>query len=168
MSELRSFLGIINYYKFLSKLSTTLTLLYHLLKKGVRWHWKSQHAKAFAKAKRALQGDTLLVHYDRTHPLVLAHDASPYSLRAALSHIMNGEQECPVAYASGTLTATEKNDSQLERKALGVVFAVQKFHNYMYGRHFIIESDHCLLSYIIYNSKSRRNSSKLWYTVRYI
>ena len=155
MSELRSFLGIINYYKFLSKLSTKLTLLYHLLKKGVRWHWKSQHAKAFAKAKRALQGDTLLVHYDSTCPLVLACDASLYGLRAALSHIMNGEQECPVAYASGTLTVTEKNDSQLERKALGVVFTVQKFHNYMYGRHFITESDHRLLSYIIYNSKSR-------------
>ena len=149
MSELRSFLGIVNYYKFLSNLSTKLTLLYHLLKKGVRWHQKSQRAKAFAKAKRALQGDTLLVHYDSTCPLVLACDASLYSLRAALSHIMNGEKECPVAYASGTLAAAEKNDTQLEREALGVEFTVQKFHNYMYGRCFIIELDHRLLSYIL-------------------
>ena len=70
VAELRSFLGIINYYsKFLANLSAKLTLLCQSLKKGVRWQWKEQHAKAFANAKSALQDDTLLVHYDSAHPL---------------------------------------------------------------------------------------------------
>ena len=46
------------------------------------------HATAFNKAKGSLQDDSLLIHYDTAHPLVLACDASPYELGAVLSHIM--------------------------------------------------------------------------------
>ena len=155
VTELRSFLGIINYYsKFLPNLSVTLSPLYHLLKKGVKWQWNEQHTTAFAKAKSALQDDSLLVHYDSTRPLVVACDALPYGLGAVLTHIMDDGQERPVAYASRTLTSAEKNYSQLEKEALGVVFAVQKFHKYLYGRHFVIESDHRPLSFIFSNSKA--------------
>ena len=94
-----------------------------------------------------------MVHYDNARPLVLACDASPYGLGAVLSHIIKDGQECPVAYALCTLTPAEKNYSQLEKEALGVVFSVQKFHKYLYGRHFIIESDHRPLSFILRNSK---------------
>ena len=71
-----------------------------------------------------------MVHYDNARPLVLACDASPYGLGAVLLHIIEDGQECPVAYALCTLTPAEKNYSQLEleKEALGVVFAVQKFH----------------------------------------
>ena len=65
---------------------------------------------------------------------------------------MDDGQECPVAYASRTLTPAEKN-YKLEKEALGVVFAVKKFHNYLFGRHFIIESDHRPLSYLFNSSK---------------
>ena len=155
VSELRSFLGIINYYgKFLPNLSTKLRPLYQLLKRGTRWHWDKSRAEAFEAAKNALQDDTLLVHYDGNRQLVLACDASPYGLGTVLSHIMDDGQERPIAYASRTLTAAEKNYSQLEKEALGVVFAVQKFHNYLYGREFIIESDHRPLSFIFSSSKA--------------
>ena len=102
----------------------------------------------------ALQDDTLLVHYDRNRQLVLACDASPYGLGAVLSHIMDDGRERPIAYASRTLTSAEKNYSQLEKEALGVVFGVQKFHNYLYGREFIIESDHLPLSFIFSGQKA--------------
>ena len=68
-----------------------------------------------------------MVHYDSTRQLVLACDAFQYGLGAVLSHIMDDGQEHPVAYASRTLTPAEKNYSQLEKEALGVVFAVKKF-----------------------------------------
>ena len=81
VTELRSFLGIINYYsKFLPNLSAKLAPLYQLLRKGIKWQWNKQHATAFTTAKSALQDDTLLVHYDSTRPLVLACDASSYGL----------------------------------------------------------------------------------------
>ena len=155
VSELRSFLGIINYYaKFLPNLSTKLAPLYGLLQKQFKWTWGQQQVKAFQTAKNALQDDSLLVHYDGSKQLVLACDVSQYGLGGVLSHIMEDGQERPTAYTSRTLTAAEKNYSQLEKEALAVVFAVGKFHNYLYGRQFMIESDHQPLSYIFSNSKA--------------
>ena len=54
--------------------------------------------------------------------------------------------ENPIAYASRTLTKAEKNYSQLEKEGLAVVFGVKKFHVYLWGRPFLIESDHKPLS----------------------
>ena len=67
---------------------------------------------------------------------------------------MDDGQERPIAYASRTLTAAEKNYSQLEKETLGVVFGVEKFHNYLYRREFIIESDHRLLAFIFNGQKA--------------
>ena len=68
-------------------------------------------------AKNALQNDTLLVHYNSNHQLVLACDASPYGLGAVLSHIMDDGQEQPITYTSCTLTAVVKNYSQLKKES---------------------------------------------------
>ena len=67
---------------------------------------------------------------------------------------MDDGQERLIAYASHTLTSAEKNYTRLEKEALGVVFGVQKFHNYLYGREFIIESDHQPLSFIFSGQKA--------------
>ena len=114
VSELRAFLGIINYYgKFLSNLSAQLSPLHELLQKKSKWKWTSTHTKSFETAKDALQANSLLVHYDDSKPLVLACDASPCGLGAVLSHIMLDGVERPVAYASRTSTTAEKNYSPL-------------------------------------------------------
>jgi len=81
LAELRSFLGIINYYsRFLPNLSTHLALLYVLLKRESHWCWKSTWDEAFQAARQALQADSLLVHYDPSKPLLLACDTSPKGL----------------------------------------------------------------------------------------
>ena len=116
--------------------------LHELLQKKSKWKWTSTHTKSLETAKDALQANSLLVHYDDSKPLVLACDASPCGLGAVLSHIMPDGVERPVAYASRTLTTAEKNYSQLEKEGLAVVYGVKKFHNYLCGRHFLIESDH--------------------------
>ena len=149
IAQLRSFLGLIKYYsKFLPNLSATLTPLYELLNKGQKWQWNSEQEVAFQEAKDALQADSLLVHYDPTKPLILACDASDYSIGAVLSHLLDEDQERPLAYISRTLSAAEKHYSQLEKEALAIVFAVKFFHRYLLGRHFVIESDHQPLKYL--------------------
>ena len=81
LTELLSFLGIVNYYaKFLPNLATTLTPLYRLLHKNTRWVWTDQQERAFQQAKEALQTDSVLAHYDSTKPLLLACDASEYGI----------------------------------------------------------------------------------------
>ena len=155
VTQLHSFLGLINYYsKFLPNLSTKLRPLYNLLLKNKRWTWTEQHDIAFKLAKETLQADSVLAHYDSTKPLLLACDASEYGVGAVLSHILDTGEEKPIAYASRTLNSTERHYSQLEREGLAIVFGVKKFHNYLYGRHFTIESDHQPLSHLFSETKS--------------
>ncbi|CAB3983486.1 Hypothetical predicted protein [Paramuricea clavata] len=116
VSELRSFLGMVQYYhSFLPNLATTLAPLHKLLKKDVQWKSTSECQKAYDVCKQSLTSDTLLVHYDLNRKLRLSCDASSYGLDAVLSHVMDDGQERPIAYASRTLSQTEKNYAQIER-----------------------------------------------------
>ena len=60
----------------------------------------------------------------------------------------------PVAYASRTLSATERNYGHLDKEALAVVFAVKKFHQFLYGRHFKIYTDHKPLLGLLHPEKA--------------
>ena len=93
------------------------------------------------------------MHYDQAKPLVIACEASQYGIGAVLSHNIEDKQERPVAYVSRTLSPAEKRYSELEKEDLAIVFAVKKFHKYVYGRHFEIESDHCPLSFLFSENK---------------
>jgi len=95
-------------------------------------------------AKHALQANSLLVHYDSSKQLLLACDASTKGL---------GEER-PIAYASRTLTPAEQGYSQLEKEGLAIAFGVKKFHSYIYGRQFYIDSDHQPLSFLFNQSKA--------------
>ena len=143
ITELRSFLGIVNYYaKFLPNLSTVLAPLHKLLNKNSTWHWNKACAKAFLSIKKMLKSSKVLVHYDPNQEIVMACDASPYGVGAVLSHVLPDGNEHPICFASRTLTAAEKNYSQLDKEGLAVIFGVKKFHQYLYGRPFKIYTDH--------------------------
>ena len=106
VSELKAFLGLINYYgKFLKDLSTTLAPLYQLLQKQTQWKWKAEQEEAFEQAKNLLKSPQLLVHYDSQKELILTCDASPVGLGAVLSHKMEDGTERPMGYASRSLNA---------------------------------------------------------------
>ena len=145
-TELRSYLGLINYYgKFMPNLSSVLAPLNDLLKKGAKWTWKKKQEEAFKRTKVMLESVGILVHYNPALKLIVKGDASPYGLGAVLTQVMEDGSQQPILFASCTLTAAEKNYSQLDREVLAVVFAVKKFHLYSCGRHFRLETDHKLL-----------------------
>ena len=81
VSELRSFLGLVNYYgKFLPDVANTLSPLYALLQKKKKWSWGANEEEAFQEVKKLLQSSRVLVHFDPSLPLILSCDASPYGL----------------------------------------------------------------------------------------
>ena len=85
VSELKSYLGMINYYqKFLPNLSSVLAPLHKLLNGKSTWHWGKEQQLAFEQSKSFLKSSKLLIHYDDKKELTLACDASQYGLGAVL------------------------------------------------------------------------------------
>ena len=143
VTELKAYLGLLNYYgRFLPSLSTVLAPLHQLLARDVKWKWTEQQETAFQKSKQLLLTSEVLVHYDPAKPLVLSCDASRYGVGVVLSHRMSDGQERPIGFASRTLSKAEQNYSQLDKEGLAIVYGVKKFHKYIYGRHITILTDH--------------------------
>ena len=155
VTELKSYLGLLNYYgKFLPNLSTTLAPLYTLLRSSTKWRWAADEKTAFQASKVLLTSSRVLVHFDPSKPLILACDASPYGVGAVLSHRFPDGTEKPIGYASRTLSAPERKYAQIEREGLACVFGVKKFHQYLYGHHFTLATDHKPLLGLFKESRS--------------
>ena len=80
---------------------------------------------------------TTLAYYDRTQPLTIQTDTSEYGLGATL--LQNNR---PIAFASKTLTDVETRYANIECECLSVVFGLEKFHTYIYGRNITVYNDH--------------------------
>ena len=117
MAELRSFLGLVNYYgKFLANLATTAVPLYNLVKRMLTGH-RASPKRQHSRGKDLLQSSDLLLHLDSEESLILACDALPYGLGAVLSHWMQDGSKRPIAFPPHTPTSAERKYSQLDKEA---------------------------------------------------
>lgn len=144
VSEVRSFVGMVNFYgKFIPHLSDVLEPLHSLLriKKG-KFIWDSNCQNSFVKIKKFLSSDLCLVHYDPSLQVKLVTDASAVGISGVLLQIFPSGEERPICFASRTLTTSERNYSVIHREALAIYWSVLKFNQYLLGRKFILASDH--------------------------
>ena len=136
--QLQSFLGLVNYLQpFLPDIAAKTTFLREQVSK---WDWTPSTYGAFQQLKQWICKTllkTTLAYYDRSQPLSIQTDASEYGLGAAL--LQNNR---PIAFASKTLTDMETRYANIERECLSVVFGLEKFHTYIYGRHITVFNDH--------------------------
>ncbi|XP_061564077.1 uncharacterized protein K02A2.6-like [Cololabis saira] len=138
VTELKAYLGLLNYYN----LSTILAPVHKLLRKDTKWQWGKEQVDSFQHSKQLMQSAEVLVHYDPEKDLVLSCDASPHGVGAVLSHRMPNGTERPIGFVSRTLNSAERNYSQLDKEGLAVIFGVNRFHKYIFGRPFTIVTDH--------------------------
>ena len=68
-----------------------------------------------------ITSEQVLTNYDPAFPVRLACDASPTGIGAVLSHVMPDGNERPIAFASRSLTKTERKYAQIDKEALSIV-----------------------------------------------
>ena len=143
LKELQAFLGLANYYRrFIAHYSKIAAPLYQLTRKTAKvFVWTPACDAAFCTLKVALTSAPTLSYPCFMSPFILSTDASETAIGAVLSQFQ-GEEEHPVAYWSRQLQKAERNYSTIEREMLAVVAAVKHFYPYLYGRKFILFTDH--------------------------
>ncbi|UYV82112.1 K02A2.6-like [Cordylochernes scorpioides] len=124
VSEVRSFLGLCSYYRrFIKSFAAIAGPLNELLRKEL---------------KSALTSEPVLGHFDETAPIYVHTDASGYGVGAVLVQMKDGGER-PIAYASRTLSKAEKNYTITEKECLAVIWSINKFRPYLFGRPFTIK-----------------------------
>ena len=106
------------------------------------FHGNGRKSVSYKLCKNGISEDSCLTHYDVGKQIRLACDASSYSIGAVISHVMDEGSERPIAMASRTLTKAETGYAQIEKEALSLIFGVKKFHMYLYGKYFVLVTDH--------------------------
>lgn len=137
--DLERFLGAVNYLsKFIPNYSEHAIPLNNLLKKENSWRWENSEQCAFDKLKKCVSSAPCLALYDVSRPVVLSVDAASDALGAVL--LQDGR---PVEFASRTLTDAQRRYAQVEKELLAIVFACERFHQYIFGKNdILVESDH--------------------------
>ncbi|CAF4492109.1 unnamed protein product, partial [Rotaria sp. Silwood2] len=160
LSQLRSFLCMINHYsKSIPKLSDRLSVFYSLLKKDTIWNWNETCDQTFTSLKKLFTSPLALTQFDPTIPLVLGADTSNSGVGAVIYHRYPDGSEKVIAHASKTVTLTENHYSQIEKKALAIIYGVEKFDQFLRGRKFTLLTDHRPLTFIFASKEKGINTN---------
>ena len=159
--EVRSFLGLCSYYRrFVRGFADIARPLHSLTGKEMQFEWTRACENAFQKLKSVLVRPPILGYPSEHEPFVLDADASGDGLGAVLSQVQQGKERV-IAYYSRVLTKTERQYCVTRRELLAVICAVKHFHHYLYGRHFVIRSDHGSLRWLL-NFKNAEGQMARW------
>ena len=158
--ELKSFLGAIQYLsKYIENLSSHTDFLRQLLKKNNPWDWTNEHSEAFDQIKEKITKIPCLAHYNTSYPNVLTTDASTKGLGATLWQEQPDKTLKPIAFASRFLSDTEKRYAINELELLAVVWGLEHFRLYIYGKPIKLLTDHQALEPLIKRNRSNKTYS---------
>jgi hypothetical protein len=165
VNELQSWLGVANYYrKFIENYADLAKPLYDLMGlknvpkncrkrngavdgKKVIITWTNEAEVNFEKLKKILCSDLVLALPNFEKQMSISTDASDCGYGGVLEQEFDGVKR-PIAYFSKSYTSTQKNYSTPEKELLAMVMTIEYFHQYIYGRHFTVHTDHQPLTWI--------------------
>ncbi|CAL8134117.1 unnamed protein product [Orchesella dallaii] len=143
VTEVQRFLGMVNYLgRFVPNLAEISQPINQLRSDKADFVWEAPQQQSFLKIKEALSSDQVLASYDVSKETVVSSDASSYGVGAVLKQKQMDGTWRPVSYASRTLSKTEQGYAQIEKEALGITWACERFRDLIYGKQFRIETDH--------------------------
>ena len=147
--DVRSFLGLANYYRrFIKNFAAIALPLNKLTREHVHFLWDSECDIAFSTLKSALISAPILAYPDFAIPFEFHTDASSTEIDFALCQIQGGRNRA-IAYGGRNLNPAERSYSTTEREALVVVEGIKKFRNYLYGHKFTTYTDHNALRWLM-------------------
>ena len=148
--ELRSFIVLVFFYRdFVPNFGAIAVPLTDLTKKGQpnRIEWKEAQKAAYRTLKNAVTSKSVLNLPDHDKSYALRDDASEVGIGAVLLH-EHDNSLLTVGCRNKKLTSAERRYSTIERECLAVMWAIRKFHPYLYAREFRVQTDHQPLQYL--------------------
>ncbi|GBM92540.1 Retrovirus-related Pol polyprotein from transposon 297, partial [Araneus ventricosus] len=149
--DLQSFLGLCTYYRrFVRNFPAIARPLHKLTEARSNFNWTEECENSFNSLKQALITSPVLTYPRTDKEFILDTDASNEGIGAVLSQKI-GNEECVIAYFSKSLGKPERNYCVTRKELLAIVKSIEHFHHYLYGRKFLLRTDHaslrCLLNF---------------------
>ena len=164
IKQLKRFLGMANFFRrFIGNASEVMQPLFEITK-NKKLNWTEKCTGAFQTIKELLTQPPILTFPDfssKADDFILTTDASMVAAGAMLSQKQQGVERV-IAYGSRVFSPAEKNYSATERELAAIRWAVKHFKPLLYGRSYVIRTDHKPL---IYLSNMKDIDSKLMRTL---
>ena len=134
---MHSFLGLVNFLnRYTPRLAELCSPLRKLILKDSHYSPGDPEHAAFDAIKAEFQKKIILLYFDRNKETILQTDVSKKGFGAVIL-----QEEQPIYYVLRALTSAEKNYQNLECEAQAAVWGMEKFHYFLYGRKFILQTD---------------------------
>ena len=137
VETMRSFLGLVNYLnRFSPHLAELSEPLREICRQDVEFELNESVHVAFSRTKEEISMNVTLPYFNPRSATTLQTDASKKGLGAVIL-----QDYRPVMFASQALTGAEKNYQNLERECLAMIWGMEKFHYFLYGKQFTLETN---------------------------
>lgn len=148
--DIERFLGVVNYFRSHIPRASTLTGPLDALRKtpDLSKVWNTCHDMAFKTLKRVLRHVPVLYQPDFRRPFLVATDASNAGIGAILYQLDDNGNKRHISFMARSLKPAEKNYGITKKELLAVIFALNRFHIYLWGNKFRLYTDHKALVYL--------------------
>ena len=163
VNGVRRFLGLASYYRrFIDGFAKIAAPLRELTRKNAVFHWTGACGEAMRSLKDKLTSAPVLTYPSFNKPFTVETDACINGLGAVLQQTQDDSKLHPVAYASRSLTDAERNYSITELEVLAVVWALTRFHSYLYGQSVTVVTDHTAVKAVLETPNPSAKHARWW------